>query len=234
MSNRRRLLTGAGAEIEQIKNLPLGSKIKFRSGKSFILQAKNVFNHNLPNYTGDTVTLVSEFITDKSSTRSYLYTASEAYRTILPKYYEELTDAEKRAVIKRKYLYYWTYQHGDGGRWYDDEYDWAESYFWLLGETELGRDPSYITPGDSNLGFTNDASRIKKYENGAAGEYWVRYGFDSLYQGNDSSALITKSGALDSKWVENNGYTAGVVAGCDVKGDAYVKLKRGYWYFTGR
>lgn len=234
MSNRRRMITSADVQIEKIKNLPLGSKIKFSSGKTFVLQAKNAKMHHHPSYTGDTVTLVSEFIIENSSTHSYLYEASEAYRTFLPKYYEELTDAEKKVLIMRKYMYYWTYQHGDGGRWYDDEEDWAESYFWLLGATELGLNPSYTTHYDQNLGFTDDASRIKKYENGSTGEYWYRYGFDSMYQGNDSFAFITKTGGSDSKHVETYGYTAGIVAGCDVKGDAYVKLKRGYWYFMNK
>ena len=237
------MLLSAGFKVEQIKNLPIGSKIKFSSGRTFVLQAKNV-------HTQNTVTLVSEFITEdyRWISGSDSYSETSIHTSLMPKYYNELTFVEKSKFVK-----YGNYQH-----------------FWIPSEYEL----------KNQLGFTNNASKIKKYASGSAGEYWtashrMREGMysgepvlnpdgssETRYEAsyNGYADCISKSGSTTEVRVYNgriwytehrlpNGnsydtgktysgssthYERGVVPFCDINGDAFMRFKSGYWIFVNK
>ena len=246
MSSRRRMLLSAGFKVEQIKNLPIGSKIKFSSGKTFVLQIKNASGHS-----ANTVTLVSEYIIENQrwSGGADSYSESYIHTSIMPKYYNELSALEKSKFVK-----YDNYQH-----------------FWI---------PSEYDVKNNRLGFTNNASRIKKHINGKQGEWWIadHWMREGMYSGEpmlkpDGSTetkytapyygyanYIGKSGGIGevrvgsgSIWYTKHtlpngnsydtrktytcgptGAESGVVPFCDINGDTWVKLEKGYWIFVDK
>lgn len=209
---------------DQIKNLPLGSKLKFSSGKEFILQAKNLG----PNHEANTVTLVSEFIIESTSVSTYNHSATEMYRTLSPKYYNELSLIEKNKIIMTKYV-------SVNYTWYSStSHDWEKSttncsqYFYCMSPAELGfqSNSSVGVP----FGFTSDTSRIKKYKNGSAGEYFTR-DTNRIDSTDDPIVNFVKEDGTNA--TSRISYTAGFVPACDIKDDAKVALDSdGYWVIT--
>ncbi len=206
---------------DQIKNLPLGSKLKFSSGKEFILQAKNLGS----NHEDNTVTLVSEFIIESTSVSTYNHSVTEMYRTLSPKYYNELSPIEKDKMIMTKYV-------SVNYTWYSStSSDWEKSttncsqYFYCMSKAELGfkSDSSQGVP----FGFTGDTSRIKKYKNGSAGEYFVR---DTDRNDNTYNPIVFFVKEDGTPGNATSSYTAGFVPACDIKGDTKIALDSdGYW-----
>lgn len=209
---------------DQIKNLALGAKLKFSNGRTFYLKAKNVSGHE-----ANSATFVSEFIIEDANCHTYSYKSSDVYLKVLPKYYNELNSVEKNAVIYRKYQYYYRYRYGDGGRYFDDKYGDVESYFYIMSDKELG---SSGTSTGTNLGFTNSASRIMRYQNGKVGGYWTRDGYYDSYIGREYMGCVETTGAFESLYVNNN-LQSGVVPSVDLKGDIKCALDiDGYWIIT--
>lgn len=107
--------TGESFEGKRAKDLPLNSKIKFSSGREFVLQAKNVSGHNQ-----NTVTLMSEFIIENAKWSSGIekvpYSSSDIRNKILQGYYSELSPLEKLRAVPYS-------THGQ---------------FWLMAESEAG------------------------------------------------------------------------------------------------
>ncbi len=194
MSIRRRMLTMAGAKGEQIMNLPIGSIIKFSSGKTFILQAKNVDGHE-PN----SVTLCSEYIIEDAFwggaddpeqhvTESYLY--SDLHKDIMPRYYNELSELEKRAIICRKFEVHTYESNFNSGVTLKVFFSPSvESFFYIASLDEVrakcepliddhaSQYPSYFTSGAlGNYQYSPyDPCDIRKKtrENGSSGSYFT-------------------------------------------------------------
>lgn len=212
---------------DQIKNLALGAKLKFSSGKKFYLKAKNVSGH-----TSNSVTLVSEFIIENIESEGSLYTSNGIVFNTLSKYYNELSKLEKEYVINRSYSCHILDYDYNAGQW-NDTFQTKQSRFWLMSNSEMG---GTGTNSGAKLGFKDDASRIKKHKNGNAGTYWLRDCDDSPWD-NDQS-IVKADGKFSSLRImldnNNNHQSAGMVPACDVKGDTKVLLDTdGYWVIVG-
>lgn len=212
---------------DRIKNLQVGEKLKFSSGKKFIVQAKNVEGHK-----ASSVTLVSEFIVEDVDPDGSSYGKDEAIYQALQKYIDELSALEKTFIIDRKYKsYVLSYEYtvggpGDGWAWEDKLLD-INSKFWLMSGSEIGFN---TVDSGKNLNFNTDADRIKKYENGGAGRYWIRdsqAGYRVLYQ---YAVDVTGKRVSVEIGYTSNTQTAGMVPACDIEGDTLVSLDTdGYW-----
>lgn len=239
MSSRRRMLTGAGVGAKQVKNLPLGSKIKFSSEKTFVLQAKGMGGH-----PGNSVTLISEYIIENAywskGEEKVSYTSSDLNRRILPGYYNALSALEKSKIFSySSYGNMWLpsmsevnnmnfpnnesrikkIKNGSAGQWMTRDYSNS------IGSSHKDGDPY---PGIGG-------QMIQKYVRGTyqdiscittTGEF-MEVG---LYSGEEMSFSHSPSWMLDY-----GGYSkSGVVPCCDINGDAYVKLEKGYWIFIDK
>ncbi len=238
----------------QVKDLPIGSKIKFSSGKKFVLMAKD---H--PIHDAGSATFLSEFIIERAlwGGNSWCYKQSNIHKTILPSYYEELNPPEKNAIINYEFTafddnaYNGHPQCPDAvgkdsamnndfisdkypGAW-SNPVDIMRSYFYLPNSHEYG---GTVADGDGgkNLGFSSDKDRIKRYENGDVGDYFTRTS-GSPYRGQSY---------IDYEYITENGYFGstngpdsvnvyrGVVPACDISQDAFVTLDNdGYYRILG-
>lgn len=193
MSNRRRMIAKLGPSGTKIKDLPIGSKIKFSSGKTFILQAKNVEGHE-PN----SVTLCSEYIiedafwndnpsSDGRNTESYLY--SDLHINIMPKYYNELSESEKKMIILRKFEVETYNSDINSGVVLDILFSTTvESFFYIASLDEVrvksnARIDDYVARypelfysgalGNYSYDYSSNGMRKKTRKNGSSGEYFV-------------------------------------------------------------
>lgn len=210
---------------EQIKDLPLKSKIKFSSGKKFILMAKNPPAPSNEPHPLNSACLVSEFVVD-TYTMEKLETwyESDAWQRKMSACYEELPWAEKETVLPRFV--------SNGGL------SIANQYFYMLSEGEMGV-PASPALNEYNLGFPDDASRIRTTESGEVMCYWLRG------QGRDGSTRVNLSAISDlgkriydgiGGWTTNSKLpmTGGLVLACDISQDAYVTLDDdGYYRILG-
>lgn len=238
----------------QVKDLPIGSKIKFSSGKKFVLMAKD---H--PIHDAGSATFLSEFIIERAlwGGNSWCYKQSNIHKTILPSYYEELNPPEKNAIINYEFTAFDDNAYnghpqcpdavGDGtsnnNDFIDDKYlgAWAtpvdimRSYFYLPNNHEYG---GTVSDGDGgkNLGFSSEKDRIKRYENGDVGDYFIRTsGCPYIGQEYIDYEYITETGYFGStNGPDSVNVCRGIVPACDVLQDTFVTLgDDGYYRILG-
>ena len=231
MSTRRRMMMAASVR-KNIVNLPLGAKIKLSSGKKFIVQAKNVAGHE-----ANSVTLVGEFVTEnyRWNINTERYQHSYIHKTIMPRYYNELTLIEKNSIIKRAFKFAHEEEgHTTPGTYYYD----VNSYFWIPSGKELNLPKGIGT----NLGFTDNASRKKTFEGGASSGYYTTTSHCdadwNMVLNVYSVYVVNSNGAQERKVIidgEDYGpnytnFTTGILPCCDTKGSTKCKKGAdGYW-----
>lgn len=244
-----------GNQTEQVafkvKELQLGSKIKFSSGKKFLLSGKDVKGH-----ATNSATLWSEYIienyefrrdgtsgTETDSRNGCAYIDSTVHKKLMPKYYNELNEAEKNALIQYRAK---TYDSENGG------FDYTNSFFWLPSDSELDREGNYTKDKEgknihlkmyehlydfvnvtSDNDFTDDWMRLKTFENEkVAKPYFTRsneYYSDVKFW---RAGLVRANGYI---LVQNLPGVAGIVPACDISQDAYVALDDdGYYFIIGK
>ncbi len=216
--------------VQKIANLPVGSKIEFSSGRKFILM-----KHKAKEHDQNSATLVSEFIQEDYSWTfdTYggpIYDENTDLQNLLNKYLSELSWYERKNVVTFK---------ADGMRAYRSQswqYPKIDQHFYLLSLAEVGFDNGDFPEkaSERNLGFTNDASRIKKNENGTAGTYWLRNGYHKTPTSNHW--YIGPAGGQNRISDDSSKpFTAGVVLGVDISESATVYLDSdGYYRVTDK
>lgn len=212
---------------EQIKDLPLKSKIKFSSGKKFILMTKNLPSSSNEPHPLNSACLVSEFVVDTyTMTKLETWYESDAWQRKMFACYEELPWVEKETILPR---YVWDWKV-NGLR--------INAYFYMLSEKEASTSPT-SSYDEYNLGFPDDASRIRTTESGDAMGYWLRDQYrDGSYRVNLSaiSGLGEKLYSGIGGWITEKELpmTGGLVLACDISQDAYVALDDdGYYRILG-
>lgn len=230
--------------IKRVSDIPINEKLKFSSGKTFILSAKNVTGHE-PN----SVTFASEYIIENTEWGEALsYSESNIHKTIMPKYYNELSELEKKAIVLHRF---------EVGALNEDLSlngelvyikDQVESYFYAPDIGEIGVYViGMLSNGDGEIryyGIYSDQGRDlgvltqkKTFENGTLGGY-----FTTTMRKNDFLAdvvLVSKTGGdigseTDLYYIHDSPQystvTSGIVPFCDIKGDTLVmKDTDGYW-----
>lgn len=235
--------------IKRVSDIPINEKLKFSSGKTFVLQAKNVKGHEL-----NSVTLCSEYIIEEVEWGDgFPYAENNIHKTIMPKYYNELSELEKNAIIRRRFP---TFSKTiiDGGNHSVGSGE-IQSYFYAPDLGELNAIVIYdfttafeggIVDSWAKLGNYNDnKSRIKTFENGASGCYITTSAiYDTISVTGSADAYVCSidergegycllAGAVDSEngpgFVSDN-IPVNVLPFCDIKGDTLVmKDTDGYW-----
>ena len=203
--------------IGQIKELPLKSKLKFSNGLKMILMNKNVTGHKK-----NSAVLLSEFIVEDlkvvtHENREENTYKSNLFQSVLKKYFNTLTHSEQSAII----LYDVSYPRAENNK--------ITQNIYLLSIGDAGL-PLAGSSSGTNIGFTDNASRIKKYENGLAGKWFTSYVY------NDGSTVnywvVKEDGSCITNG--NDDITAGIVPACDISQDAYVALDSdGYYRILG-
>ena len=203
---------------QQVKDLPLKSKIKFSSGLKMILMTKKPLTPEGQEHEPNVACLVSEFVTEmhKVTDSVYVFKYDKKWQKKLSRHYDELTWREK-ATIKPFFI--------------NESSTFINLYFYMLSNYEVGG----LSSGDYakyNFGFTDDASRIKKLENGSAKNYWLR-GMSNEY--HFSYNIVGANGKYTSETINYSpNITAGIVPACDISQDAYVTLDSdGYYRILG-
>lgn len=226
----------AGLPSAQIKGLPLKSKIKLSNGIKMILMNKNLSGH-----PANSATFVSEYIVEDYPWDNPDFTDTTIVTKLMPKYYNTLTQDEKKTILQRKYK---TKRLA-----YDDPtiqtLKEITAYFWLLSAFECGTSYGNKVPNDgTKINFTGNASRIKKYENGTAGKWYTRTSHWWQWDGGGNywtyAVCVQNGGAdvLDGNMAVGDGQykipTYGIVPACDISQDAYVALDSdGYYRILG-
>lgn len=211
---------------DQIGNLEVGAKLKFSSGKKFILKSKGSAGHE-----NNTSIFISERVTEQAELRKGNLISS-IYANVLPRYYNELTLVEKSAIVTRTVTKNLTYIGGDGCRYTYYSLSDDVSQFYILSETELGiksgRPQKY-----ENLGFNSDSERIKKDSTDTAKSYYISNTFENCY-GDYTVYVIDGTGKRVSIGVgENTPVNKWILPCCDLKNDAKVSLDTdGYWFIV--
>lgn len=218
----------AASVRKDIVNLPLGAKLKFSSGKKFVVQAKNVAGHE-----ANCVTLVGEFVTEnhKWNNTHNQYNYCSIHKTILPRYYNELNQIEKNEIIYRTFNSGTNSQGHTTPGWRFQE---VQSYFWIPSGAELG----LSTGKGANIGFSDHASRKKTLENGSPSGYYTTSGYTEeewdVSQNDYYVYVINSSGAEEKRavysWEKLTNFTTGILPCCDIKGTTKCKKgSDGYW-----
>lgn len=150
--------------LKMIKDVNLRDRLKFSSGKTYV-----IMNRNLNYHESNTVTLITEFVTEKSEWGSTA--GGDAFKTKNQNYYSELEYYEKEKII------YHDYGIGKG-------------YFWTPSLTELELSGSGSKLEGSPIGFVSNGDRKK------GDHYWTRTKNDQTMQyhiNKDGSRAITSS-----------------------------------------
>ena len=126
-----------------LRELALGEKIMFSSGKSFLVQAKNVTG-----FPSDSVTLVSEYVTEETNVG--FTDGLDQVREILNGYYLKLSIIEKGVIINHSYTL---------------NVSPEPAYFYIASKKEL--------QNGGVLGFSNNESRIKYDKNGTPKQWFT-------------------------------------------------------------
>lgn len=217
------------------KDLPLKSKIKLSSGKTFILRAKNASGHE-----DDTVTLMSEYIVENAKWSNGIervpYSSSDVRTKTLQGYYNELTTNEKLSFVPYG-------EHGD---------------IWLMAESDASS-LKLSVQGDRIMKFSNGKTgdwMTRDYrdtvgeqtQDGEPQDGVIKYKRDSFQsatvvwtggkfaQGVNIYEGVEVSYSNDPTWrAESGAYTEyGVVPFFDLNGNT--KLEKGadgYWRIIG-
>lgn len=166
--------------IKRVSDIPINEKLKFSSGRTFIVKGKNITGHE-----ANSVTLCSEYIIEDAEWGEVpSYSESNIHKTIMPKYYNELSELEKSAIICRNFNTYMskTNRVANIGTPYIASPS-IESYFYAPDITEAdsriyfhaensdwGRS---IVPDQYLAGKLLSSSRNKKtFKDGRAGAYY--------------------------------------------------------------
>lgn len=218
-----------GFATQKVANLPVGSKIKFSSGREFILMKHKAKAHNQ-----NSATLVSEFIQEDFSwtfeiNGNPLYNKNTNLQNLLNKYFGELSRYERENVVDFT---------ADGIRTESWGNPTISQRFYLFSLAEFGIDDSVFPENASerNLGFLDMDSRIKRYKNGEAGKYWLRNNHQS--EPSITYWYIGPKGGPNSAKNSNSRpttFTAGIVLGVDISENATVYLDTdGYYRVTDK
>lgn len=213
--------------MDQIKDIKIGSKIKFSSGKKFILMKKDAKADTREPYPLNSACLVSEFIVDTyTMEKPEIWVESKAWQKKMSACYEELSQKEKNTILSRTVT----------NSFFDNVY--IDSHFYMLSEDEAG-----IASYDNghNLGFTDNASRKRTTEAGESMGYYLR----KQYR-DESNTWRVHLGSIDRNganfdtgiggWIaqEDLPKTGGLVLACNISQDAYVALDSdGYYRILG-
>ena len=213
--------------MEQIKDIKIGSKIKFSSGKKFILMKKDAKADTREPYPLNSACLVSEFIVDTyTMEKPETWVESKAWQEKMSACYEELSQKEKNTIFSRTV----TNSYGDPV--------YMGLYFYMLSEGEAG-----VASYDNgyNLGFTDDTSRKRTTESGENMGYYLRnQNRDRNNTWRVNLGSINRNGHnFDTGiggWIaqEDLPKTGGLVLACNISQDAYVALDDdGYYRILG-
>ena len=227
MSTRRRMFCGASLKI---KNLPIGSKIQFSNGEIYELMGKNLEGHE-----EGSATFLSENIVDNvvivpegALYNSIPYHQTSVFKS-MSKYYDQLTDVEKSALILREHIYC---QESDGS--YVERR--INSYFDLPSYSEMDQTtkPRYSKEG-TYLGFVNNEKKIKLNKSGVPTRYLMR----TMSYGNVWNehfwSFVGKNGtpSLNSSRL-NGGSKSAIALVCDIYQKAsVVKQANGTYKIVG-
>lgn len=210
---------------QQVKDLPLKSKIKFSSGLKMILMTKNPIAPEGDEHRPNIACLFSEFVIEKYTIEENDIEPTEDVQWIkkMEGYYNELTWEEKETfrVFHCRYGFL-TYLGG--------------LYFYLPQEYEVGVGyESGTTNKKYNWGFSNNESRIRRLEGGDAQIYFTR-GTGGVGASKINIRAVSKSGEgyFDHLELDMLPFTTGIVPCCDISQDAYVALDSdGYYRILG-
>ena len=211
---------------EQIKDIEIGSKIKFSSGREFILK-----KHKATAHDQNSATLVSEFIQEDftweaQTSNGPFYHNSTKLQTLLTKYFDELSEHEKKCIVN--FL-------ADGVEYQGRGTQKIEQRFYLFSLAEFGISDSNFPENatERDLGFPDMDSRIKRYKNGDLGKYWLRNGY-LRSDGTRSYWWIGPKGGPNTFNSTASPQTYGIVLGVDISEDAPVYLEAdGYYRILG-
>lgn len=217
-------------ERKMIKDLPIGSKIKFSSGKKFFLTGKSIKSKNNiseGNHEPNSATFMAEYVYGKSTWRPNVqYRDTEMCKTIMPSFYNELSQKEKDAMIEREFR---TWNQGINGEIYT-----LKSYFWIPSATELDYDVSIEYPRYDEEGAfifeTNPPTYKITQEDGGISDFFTR----TFYLGGTThkEKIVINKGATHniSQYDNKLPLTIGIVPICDLSGFTWVnKDNDGYW-----
>ena len=205
---------------QQIKELPLKSKIKFSSGLKMVLMTKSPQMPAGEEHASNVACLMSEFVTEthKVQNANDSFERDQTWQNKMLSYYNKLTWQEK-ATIKPYFAKY-------------DVNHPINTYFYMPCRNEVGL-RSDVEYSKYNWGFTNDNDRIKKLEGGSAREYWLR---DSgAWDSSFSYVAVSAKGQLvNVTELRDFPKNSGIVPCCDISQDAYVALDDdGYYRILG-
>lgn len=216
-----------GFAAQKVANLPVGSKIKFSSGREFILM-----KHKATAHDQSSATLVSEFIQENFAwtfeINGYpIYSANKNLQDLLNKYFNELSGYERENVVNFT---------ADGTRTYEGgkyESVTTSQRFYLLSLAEFGLDDGKFPEkaSERNLGYLDMDSRIKRHKNGDVDKYWLRNNYRSTP--SITYWYIGPKGGPNSANNSNSRpttFTAGIVLGVDVSENAKVYLDTDGYY----
>lgn len=216
--------------VQKIANLPVGSKIELSSGRKFILM-----KHKAEAHDQNGATFVSEFIQEDfewvfNSYGGPLYDVYSGVQTLLAKYLDELSGYERKNVLNFSAD---GLKRNTSGKWENPKID---QRFYLLSMAEVGYDSSDFNEkaSERNLGFPDTDSRIKRYENGEAGTYWLRNGY---HKTPNSNHWCIGSNGMQNQIIGDSSkpFTAGIVLGVDISENAMVYLESdGYYRVTDK
>ncbi len=215
---------------QKVANLPTGSKIKFSSGREFILM-----KHKAKAHDQNSATLVSEFIQEDfswvfSSYGGPIYDQNTDLQNLLNKYYGELSWYERKNIVNFT---------ADGMKAYRNsawKYPTIVQRFYLLSLAEIGYDDSDFPEkaSERNLGFPDTDSRTKRYKSGESGKYWLRNGYKS-HNPVSNHWYIGPMGGQNKMSDSSEPFVAGIVLGVDISREATVYLDTdGYYRVTDK
>lgn len=201
--------------VKQVKNLPLGAKLKFSSGKTFTLLKKNAKGH-----PSNSATFWSEYIIQMHRFDGVQYFDSYVHSTIMPSYYNELNEQEKLAVVEQERIAVTYTESGTGTS------KKGRTNFYLLTVRELGHSDKYPTEYE-NLGFGSNVTRIKKTTAELARDYCT----SDVYQTRSGNSYYGRFIQEDGSFSSGNDVSGrGIVPACDLKSDTYVILDADGYY----
>lgn len=203
-----------------------------------VLMGKKVRGH-----PSNCATFASEFIVEDypfGGRYTYKYSTSNIHLKLLPSYYNQLNAKEKESIIRRSFTpkyYLRGYDEPSGPM--DDATITADFYLLSNEETNAGN----RFEDSVNVGFSDNNSRKKRYENGDIGMWYVRNAEWDQSDGYDDTKrtwqrYIDTSGIVRLKDLGvGNGpevFVYGIVPACDISLDAYVALDSdGYYRILG-
>lgn len=161
-------------EVNTASDLIVGDKVKI-GGTKYVVKAKN---HT--GYPSNSVTLISEYLLQKTIFGSVVHYLSSTVKELCEEYYNQLSQAEQSAVAltTRKV------KNGTG------QYVEFSEHIFVLNSTEVGL--TTVSQMGTNIGFADNADRIAKLENGGAIYWWC-----ADAETREHVYCVSSSGTLD-------------------------------------